>query len=134
MSEEFSCWFAARADAGSCQGQLIAAHLLPRQLLRREFRYGAVEEAGRWWALKRGEERHDLPYRSLDDLIRDERSWVPMCGGLHGDSGHHGALDQSRTLRIAREELPESFIEYCEELGLGWFVLRSYPSAAKMHA
>ena len=126
MSEEFACFFAQRDDAGPCLGRLVAAHLLPRQLLRREYRYGCVEEGGRWWPLERGEERHDLPYRSLDDLIRDPRSVVPMCGGLHAHGGHHGQVVQPPTLRVAREELPEDFIEYVEELGLLWWIERTY--------
>lgn len=128
MSEEFSCFFAGRDDAGPCQGFLIRGHLLPRQLLRREFPHGVVEDGGRWWALKRGEERHDLPFRSLDDLIRDERGWLPMCGGIMGDGAHHGAFDTSRKLRIAREELPAAFLEYADEIGLSWWVERTYRS------
>ena len=131
---EFACFFAGRADAGPCQGQLVRGHLLPRALLKREYRYGALLENGRWRPLGRTEGMSTLGYRSLEELIDDERSWVPMCGGIMGDGAHHGAFDQARKLRIAREDLPAEFIEYANELGLGWFVLRSYPSSSTMQA
>lgn len=128
---DYECFFANRPDVGPCSGQLIRGHLIPRQLLKREFRWGCVYEGGSWWKLERGEEQHGLPYRSVDDLIADERSWVAICGGLHGSSGHHGMLDTARTLRIGREELPEDFVTFCEELGLGWYIDRTY---ARLHA
>lgn len=128
---DYECFFAHREDAGPCSGQLIRGHLIPRQLLKREFRYGCVYEGGFWWALERGEDQHGLLFRTAEDLIVDERSWVPMCGGPMGNAGHHGQLDCARTLRISREELPELFLEFLTELGLLWYADRNY---AKMHA
>jgi hypothetical protein len=38
-------------------------------------------------------------------------------------------LDHSRKLRIPRDKLPPEFIEFCDELGLGWYVDRTYPAS-----
>lgn len=121
------CFFADLPDAGPCDGQLVKAHLLPRQRLRREFALGVVLEDGKWRKLKRTEDRYELPYRNLRALIDDPASWVPCCGGPTGIGGHHGDLDGLR-LRLSREQLPEAFIWFCEELGLGWYVDRTYPA------
>lgn len=130
---EYKCFFEAREDAGGCSGQLVRAHLIKRQVLTREFKHGCVYEGGQWWPLERGEDQHDLQFRSLDDLISDERSWVAMCGGPMGDGGHHGvAYPDGWQLVITREELPESFVEFCEELGLGWYIQRTYPAVLKL--
>jgi hypothetical protein len=94
------CWFASLPDAGPCDGRLVKAHLIPRQLLKREGRA---------------------------DLIDDPRTWVPGCGGITGCSGHHGMLDYSRTLRIPRSLLPAAVEEVAEEAGLGWWIDRTYP-------
>ena len=84
---------------GPCHGQLIRAHLLPRQLLRREGHLAAID---------------------------DPRSWVPACGGLTGSTGHHGAFDYARTLRLPYDALPAGTIELAEELGLDWYLDRTY--------
>jgi hypothetical protein len=44
-----------------------------------------------------------------------------------GAAGHHGALDTARTLRVPRDRLPAAFVEFVEELGLGWWAEREYP-------
>jgi hypothetical protein len=43
-----------------------------------------------------------------------------------GVSGHHGQFDAARTLRVPRHYLPPVFVEWCDELGLGWYVDREY--------
>jgi hypothetical protein len=83
-----------------CSGRLVKVHLLPRQLLKR---YGG----------KPG----------------DKRSWVWACGGIMGQSGHHGALDSSRRLRIPRAALPTEVEQLAEELGLAWWLEREYGPA-----
>lgn len=86
-----------------CDGRLVKAHLIPRQLLLREI---AVERsAGAVW---------------------DDRVWVWACGGITGVSGHHGMLDASRTLRIPRAALPPDLEEFADEHGLGWWLDREY--------
>lgn len=99
------CWFAANVTGcGSCDGQLVRCHLIPRQLLKRQL-------------------KHDL---SVAIAIRDPRSWVPGCGEPTGIGGHHGMLDQSRTLRIPREVLPAGVEEFAAEIGLEWWLDREY--------
>lgn len=94
------CFF--QGWAGPCDGRLIRAHLIRRQVLEREL-------------------------NASRKLIDDPRLWVWCCGGPTGAAGHHGALDTARTLRIPRRRLPADFIALCEELGLGWWVDREYP-------
>jgi hypothetical protein len=64
---------------GPCQGQLRKAHLIPKQMIKRELPL---------W---------DPWHPAL---------WVPCCGGMHGNAGHHGAFDYSKRLRLRRESLP----------------------------
>lgn len=90
------CFLAAFSDR-PCDGRLIRAHLIPKQLLKRH---------------------------GVDPW--DERSWVPACGGLTGCSGHHGALDVARTLRVPREALPACIEELAADAGLGWWLDRTY--------
>lgn len=89
------CFFANWLGAGECDGWLIRAHLVKRQVLEREG-HGA--------------------------LIDDPRTWVLCCGGPQGNGGHHGMLDNSRKLRIPREKLPTEFIELMEAIGMGWYL------------
>lgn len=81
----------------ACDGDLVRCHLIPKQVIRRE--------GGSVW---------------------DSRSWVWGCGGLQGNSGHHGMLDVSRTLRLPRGALPGAVEELAEELGLVWWLTRTY--------
>ncbi len=82
-----------------CDGRLVRAHLIPRQVLKREW-HGCA--------------------------INDPRSFMWACGGPMGASGHHGMLDSARTLRIPRERLPRVLEELAEELGLTWWLDREY--------
>lgn len=120
-----ACFFHGQ---GACDGALIRAHLIPCQLLRREFPHGVLLEKGRWRRAERYEDRYELPYRSASDLADDERSWVVCCGGPHGNGGHHGQLDFSRTLRVSQQELPNAVREFADELGLMWWIEREYPN------
>jgi hypothetical protein len=97
------CFLAAFSDR-PCDGRLIRAHLIPRQLLRRE---------------------SGTRLRYLD-VVNDPRSYVMACGGPMGNAGHHGMLDASRTLRIPRGALPVGVEAFAEELGLGWWLDREY--------
>lgn len=94
------CFLAQFSDQ-PCQGRLIRAHLLPKQLLKREI--------GEGWA----------------KVADDRRSWVPSCGGLVGLAGHHHELDY-HSLQIPRESLPAGLQELCEELGLSWYLDRRF--------
>lgn len=125
------CFFAG-AGAGPCDGALIRAHLVPKQLLRREFPEGVAMFDGAWISVRElrrrvtPEGRANYRTRSLRELHDDERSWVPCCGGPQGNAGHHGMLDQSRRLRIPRAALPAAVEEFAAELGLGWWLDREY--------
>lgn len=92
------CFLAEFSDK-PCDGRLVKAHLLPRQLLKREH----VEHA-----------------------ITDPRSWVWACGGPMGNAGHHGMLDTSRTLRVPRDRIPRVTEDLAKELGLTWWLDREY--------
>lgn len=97
------CWLHMHGsgDLGPCDGRWDRAHLIPRQLMRRE---------------------------GLEHLIPDRRTWVPAC------RRHHGMLDFSRTLRIARAELPVAVETFAEEHDLGWFLDREYGPLSESEA
>jgi hypothetical protein len=102
------CWLARygvheRGPMPPCDGRLIRAHLLPRQLLLRTL--NPVEAVA---------------------AIDDPRSWVYACGGITGSSGHHGALDVARTIRVPYEHLPVGLLELADECGLGYWLEREY--------
>lgn len=130
MTNDLQCFFHGWPGAGECDGQLIRAHLIPRQVLRREARALVVREARA--AGKPAGLAVTLMEPYVARLIEDPRSWVPCCGGPTGIGGHHGQLDHSRTLRIPFDALPYGFIEFCEELGLGWYITRTYPKEANL--
>ena len=103
MTPAPTCWLAKFRPDVPCDGKLVKAHLIPRQLMRREVR----------------DDR-------LADALWDRRGWVWACGGPTGIGGHHGMLDTSRTLRVPRLELPVVLEEFAEELGLSWWLDREY--------
>ena len=91
-----ACWLASFSSK-PCEGWIIAAHLIDKQVLKR---FG-----------------HD-PW--------DERACVPACGGLVGLSGHHGMFD-ARKLVVSRESLPAAVEELAREVvGLGAWLDRRY--------
>ncbi len=96
-----------RGDMPPCTGRLVRAHLLPVQLLKRN---------------------------GLADKAPDPRAWVPACGGVCGDSGHHGAFDTARTLRVPRSAIPADTEQFAAELGLTWFLDREYGSLTEAAA
>jgi hypothetical protein len=102
-----------RGPMPACDGRLVRCHLVPRQKLRQL--WGAVHH-GRLVA------RPDLPFKTLEDMLNDRRSFVLGCGGPHGNSGHHGMLDQARTLRIPRAAIPEATEEFAAIVGLDWWL------------
>jgi hypothetical protein len=97
-----ACYLAQHGvhESGSmppCDGQLIRAHLIPRQLLKRE---------------------------GLDH--EDPRTWVLACGGPMGNAGHHGMLDQSRRIRLPRRAIPPLTEAFARAHDLTWFLDREY--------
>jgi hypothetical protein len=94
------CWIAEHVVLpGPCDGQLVKAHLIAKQTIKRE-----AQGADLW----------------------DPRCWVPICGGITGSGGHHGALDYARTIRIPRDALPVAVDEFAAEHGLTWYLERNY--------
>ena len=83
-----------------CEGRLIRAHLIPKQLLKRS---GDVWHPG---------------------------SFVWACGGVTGVAGHHGMFDSARTLRLPREEIPAATEALAVFLGLTWWLDKTYGERA----
>ena len=81
----------------ACEGSLVRCHLIPQQVLTK---------------------------RDVD--VNDPRSWVWGCGGPTGIGGHHGMLDHSRRLRLPRASLPSGVEELAREVGLVWWLDRTY--------
>jgi hypothetical protein len=82
-----------------CNGRLVEAHLLPKQLLKR---HGVTE-------------------------LYAVGSWVWACGGPdYGADGHHGEFDSSRTLRLARFQIPDLTERFAKQYGLEWYLDRTY--------
>lgn len=99
------CWLAQHGvmehgDAmPPCEGQLIHAHLIDQQELRR---------------------------RGLSLLAGDQRTWVLACGGISGIGGHHGMFDFSKKLRVPFDVLPPEVFEFAAEHGLTPWLERKY--------
>jgi hypothetical protein len=56
----------------------------------------------------------------------DGRAWVWGCGGPMGLSGHHGMFDKSKRIRVPRCNIAEATEQLAAELGLSWYLDRSY--------
>ena len=101
--EHAICWLALFGvmehgdPMGPCDGRLVRCHLIPKPLL--------VRAQGKVW---------------------DRRAWVWGCGGETGINGHHGMLDNSRTLRIPRGKLPTGLEALAQELELEFYLDRTY--------
>ncbi len=127
-----NCWFAGTlSDAGPCDGQLVACHLIPRSLMRREFPNGAYSINGELPFRATPRDPSDLrasgaELRSLTFILTDRGAVVPGCGGAMGVSGHHGRLDVARTLRVSRALLPAAVEKFATEYGLLWWLDRTY--------
>jgi hypothetical protein len=95
--DPYSCQLARFSDK-PCRGRLIRAHLIPRNLLRRN---------------------------GLAELIDDPRTYVVACGGPMGNSGHHGEFD-ALTLKVPRWAIPLGTEQLAHDVGLDWFLERRY--------
>jgi len=62
----------------------------------------------------------------------DPRSYVWACGGAMGNSGHHGMLDNYQ-IHVLRQHIPRETEEYCEQLGIGWYLDRRYGTRRNGH-
>jgi hypothetical protein len=115
------CFFRGWPGAGPCDGALIRAHLIPRQKIKQAVR------GNHYFPESHKVSAVEQQQRAIRDWLDDPRSWVPCCGGPMGLSGHHGMLDVSRKLRISRDVLPAAVEEFAAELGLMWWLDRTYP-------
>jgi hypothetical protein len=95
-----------------CDGQLVRAHLIPRQLLKRQFPRGHTFRNGQ--------------HLSVDQLIDHPATWVACCGGLTGIGGHHGHFDFSKRLRLHRRQLPAMTEAFARELQIEWHLDHAY--------
>lgn len=114
-----SCWFADLPGAGPCEGALVKCHLLTRQELKklwRSYHHRAGQPEPRW----------PFKHRSLQALRDDPRCWVYGCGGPCGPGGHHGQFKPDGPRVIDRHRLPEGLEEFAAELGLTWWLERTY--------
>jgi hypothetical protein len=97
------CFFRSLPDAGPCDGRLVHCHLVKRQVLERE--------------LGRSDGRV---------AAQQEWSWVWGCGGPMGPGGHHGQFKPDGPKPIPLSLLPVDFTRRMSELGLWWYVERTF--------
>lgn len=122
-----ACWFKGLPDAGPCEGRLRLCHLVPKSLLKREFPHGVVVVESTVTTSLRRAARHEELGISLLELVEDRRCWVSGCGGLgYGNAGHHGQFKPDGPKPIPRHRLPAVLEQFAAELGLGWWLDRTY--------
>lgn len=96
--------------------------------MRKEFPYGLVLVDGLWLPAEHpSRELREGRRWSLGRLLRDERATVWGCG--NGGQGHHGMLDEARTLRVPREAIPRRVEQFVALIGLTWWLDREYRPA-----
>lgn len=94
------CWLAAFSDV-PCDGPTDRAHLLKKEVLKRELKIAATDEV------------------ALQRFIWHPAVWVHAC------RFHHGQFDAYR-LKVPREKLPETCERFADIFGLTWLVERTY--------
>jgi hypothetical protein len=126
------CWMRGTV---LCRGELDGHHLIPKQRIKRAFPHGAGVGSP-WGPIRAGERGIDrylimatvggedvdiaeLPVRTLDELLWDERNGILLC------RLHHDRLEQ-RLFVPARSDLPARVEEFAAELGLGWSLDRTF--------
>lgn len=97
--EILPCWLAQHTDT-PCGGRMEHVHLIPKARIKRDVEVPEGVDA-----------------RSV---LWDRRVLVAGC------NKHHGELDVSRRLRLAREDLPVAVEEYAREHGLTAYLDRAY--------
>ena len=99
--EPIECFLAAFTDT-PCGGRMERAHLIPKQLIRRELRTLGI------------------PRDEITAAVWDERAWRPAC------RYHHRHMDMVRDLRIPREGIPADTEQYAAQYGIEWWLTREY--------
>lgn len=104
----------------------MRCHLLPQQQIKRALATRRAEFR------RLGEQLgpHLVYPKSMDAIaLADPSGWVWGCGGAMGPGGHHGRFKPDGPLPIPRRLLPAGLEEFAAELGLGWWLDRTYGEA-----
>lgn len=97
-------------DLGNCDGQLVKAHLVPKQTIKRELYYRAIRQG-----MNKPEAR-----AMSQNIAWDDRTWRWVCGGIMGNGGHHGMVDAKQ---IEWGPWPADLIEFLREHDLEWMAV-----------
>lgn len=120
-----ACFLAPFAK-GACWGPTDRAHLIPKQVIKRQFPFGAMRrvDTGEVCAQRRNEDFAALGVTwepvAMKHVIWDDRVWVHAC------RRHHGDFDNYR-IRLWRADLPQSVFEFAAQYGLSWRLERDFP-------
>jgi hypothetical protein len=101
------CWFASLPGAGTLTTSLRPAR-----------KHEEVQVSTRVLAGAR-----------LQELQDDPRCWVWGCGGPMGNGGHNARMKPDGPLPVPRGRLPAGLEEFAAELGLVWWLDRTYGEA-----
>jgi hypothetical protein len=113
------CWVKEnQLDDRPCDGQLVRAHLIPKQRTKKQF-----QRAGGAWH-KFNDKNHAF-WVPLDELLWAPASYRWVCGGPMGQGGHHGRID-GRQIRVPRSVIPVETEEWAERFGLAWSLDHDY--------
>jgi hypothetical protein len=125
LREYGGCWACAYVpdvDRLRCTrmsaGKLDAHHVLPKQLLEREYPHGVVLDAAKRW-VRAASAGQDV--RPLAALLMDARNGMPLR------RYHHDVLEAAQ-LRVPWRKLPAPVLEFAGELGLTVELERRYPA------
>lgn len=100
-----------------CVGRLVRAHLIRQQVIENRIKTLAREQG----------KPPDLAVMACQHIIWHKAVWVWACGGEgYGSEGHHGMLDHTRKLKLPRSAIPADCEQFAEELGLTWWLDRTY--------
>lgn len=105
--EDPVCFLAEFSDT-PCGGRMEKAHLIKQQVIRKEIWNQQVEL------------REMLGENGAGILLWDARVWRPAC------HTHHFHLDESKRIRLTRQQLPASVEEYAAEYGISWWLEKTY--------
>lgn len=94
------CFMEGRPGWGPCEGRMDAAHLIPKQRIKRELKGHYTEP-------------------ELQAIVWDRRVLIDAC------RRHHHQLD-NYIHRLRRDELPVELTAYAREYHLVWSLIRDY--------
>jgi hypothetical protein len=129
------CWFKGLPDAGPCEGRLVKCHLVKQQVLKREGgsssaissrvrSFGTAEVSpSRGYGLAGAVAVAGVPVAAAPR--DDPRTWVWGCG-LSRAGRSSRPVQAGRAEGIPLSLLPEGFTRLMAELGLWWYVERTF--------